>query len=75
MPGPVETAQPMSFDAEYTLETPLRCSRCQSEITTVGVVRLIRSKVNFTSTLPRRGHLIVCPSCRAIVSGALGGIA
>jgi hypothetical protein len=75
MPTPVETAQPVSFDAEYTLEAPLRCPRCQNEITTVGVVRLIRSKVNFISTLPRRGHLIVCLSCQAILSGALGGIA
>jgi hypothetical protein len=41
----------------------------------VGVVRLIRSKVNFVSTLPRRGHIIVCPSCQTILSGALSGIA
>ena len=75
MPVSIETAQPMSFDAEYTLEVPLRCPKCQTEMTTVGVVRLIRSKVNFTSTLPRRGHVIVCPSCQGFLSGALGGLA
>lgn len=74
MPAPID-APPMKFDAEYMLETPLRCPRCNAEITTLGVARLIRSKVNFVSMLPRRGHVIVCPACQAILSGALGGIA
>lgn len=61
--------------AEYALEAPLRCHHCQGVITSVQVVRLLRTKVNFVSTLPRRGHVIVCPECRGILSGDLGGIA
>ena len=66
---------PASFEAEYTLETPLRCPQCKAEIQTVQVVRLLRTRVNFVSTLPRRGHVIVCPACQGIVSAALGGLA
>jgi hypothetical protein len=72
---PPETSPPSAFDAEYVLETPLPCPRCQAELATVAVVRLARSKVNFVSMLPRRGHLIVCPACRTILGGDLGGIA
>jgi hypothetical protein len=40
----------------------------------VGVVRLMRTKVNFISMLPRRGHVIVCSHCRWILSAELGGV-
>lgn len=64
-----------NFDlAEYTLEHPLICHHCKNEITVVQVVRLLRTKVNFISTLPRRGHVIVCPHCKSILSGDLGGM-
>jgi hypothetical protein len=67
------SAQP-SFEAEYALETPLECPRCKAEISSVEVVRLLRGQVNFTSTLPRRGHVILCPKCRGILSAGLGGM-
>jgi hypothetical protein len=34
-------------------------------------VRLLRSQVNFTSTLPRRGRIMICPACHAIVPAEL----
>lgn len=61
--------------AEYALETPLSCHHCRNVITFVHVVRLLRTKVSFVSTLPRRGHVIVCPECRGILSADLGGLA
>jgi len=60
--------------AEYALETPLTCHHCQKVINCLHVVRLLRAKVNFVSTLPRRGHVIVCPECRRILSADLGGM-
>ena len=70
MPEPA----PPSFDAEYVLEVPLRCPGCGVEMRLVGVVRLMRTKVNFISMLPRRGHVIVCSQCRWILSAELGGV-
>jgi hypothetical protein len=58
-------------DAEYTMEYPAVCPVCGRTITTVKVVRLLRIKVNFTSTLPRHGRMVICPSCRTILSAAL----
>jgi hypothetical protein len=75
MAPPAESRDALDFEAEYTLERPLRCSHCDAEVTSVGVVRLIRNRVNFVSMLPRRGHLIVCPSCQGILGGDLGGVA
>ncbi|HKY33994.1 MAG TPA: hypothetical protein VJV23_15795 [Candidatus Polarisedimenticolia bacterium] len=65
---------PSSFEAEYSLEMSLSCQHCRQEIQTVQVVRLLRHRVNFTSTLPRKGHIIICPSCRGILSANLGGM-
>lgn len=62
---------PSIGEAEYTLETALKCHLCHSELRTVAVVRLLRTRVDFVSTLPRRGHTIICPSCRGILSVAL----
>jgi len=61
-------------EAEYLLETPLKCSHCSELITSVQVVRLLRTRVNFTSSLPRRGYAVVCPKCGAIITVALGGM-
>ena len=69
-----EVVTETSFEAEYALESPLTCPSCKREISTVHVVRLLRSRINFTSTLPRRGHVILCGSCRTILSANLGGI-
>lgn len=63
-----------SFEAEYTLESPVVCPKCGQEISSLQVVRLLRQKVNFTSTLPRRGHVMLCPECRFIVAANLGGM-
>ncbi len=62
------------FDAEYALESNLHCPKCSQEISTLHVVRLLRSKVNFTSTLPRKGYVILCTACRGILSATLGTI-
>jgi hypothetical protein len=58
-------------EAEYELEYPAVCSACGRTIVTIKVVRLMRTWVNFTSTLPRRGSVVICPHCRTIVSAAL----
>ncbi len=75
MPRPKDPIETPSYEAEYTLESPLKCPECREEITTLQVVRLLRGRVNFTSTLPRRGHAIVCPTCLTILSAELGGLA
>ena len=62
-------------EAEYTLEYPVRCPNCREELEAVNVVRLLRTRVNFTSTLPRRGHVIACPQCDTIISAELLGFA
>lgn len=70
-----QNPNPVSREAEYVLESPLRCPHCKQEISSVQVVRLLRGRVNFVSTLPRRGHVIICSSCQEIISAELGGIA
>ena len=58
-------------EAEYTLEYAARCPHCGEEIDVVNVARLLRTRVNFTSTLPRRGHVGACPKCNTIISADL----
>ncbi len=58
-------------EAEYTLEYVARCPHCREEIDVVNVARLLRTRVNFTSTLPRRGHVVACPKCNTIISADL----
>lgn len=60
-----------AVEAEYTLETPVRCPACGERISTLKAVRLIRARVNFTSTLPRRGRVLACPHCLAVVPAEL----
>ena len=67
-----ETGLEGGIEAEYTLEHPVRCSACREKISTLKAVRVMRSRVNFTSTLPRRGRLVVCPRCLAIMPVELG---
>ena len=62
------------IEAEFMLESPARCSQCSESIDSVLVVRLLRTKVNFVSSLPRRGQVMVCPKCKAILTGSLGGL-
>lgn len=63
-----------AIEAEYTLEAPAKCPHCNESIETLLVVRLLRTRVNFTSALPRRGQVIACSGCRAILAGSLGGL-
>jgi len=67
------TPTPPAFEAEYALESPLKCPHCKETISTLQVVRLVRTRVNFISMLPRRGYVMVCPACHAILSAELGG--
>jgi uncharacterized protein YbaR (Trm112 family) len=62
-----------AFEAEYAIESPLRCPHCKDTITTLQVLRLVRARVNFVSLLPRRGYVVVCPACHQILSAELGG--
>lgn len=54
--------------AVYTLELPARCPSCREPIRSVRVLRMSRTQVTFTSTLPRGGRAIVCPECERIIS-------
>lgn len=58
-------------EAEYTLESPVTCPLCRANLEKVNIVRLLRTRVNFTSNLPRRGCVAVCPSCRGIVPAVI----
>jgi CheY-like chemotaxis protein len=58
-------------EAEYRLEHPVRCPACGEKLETLKAVRLIRAQVNFTSTLPRRGRVLTCPHCLAVVPAEL----
>ena len=66
--------QETEIEAEFMLEAPARCSQCGESIDSVLVVRLLRTKVNFVSSLPRRGQVMICPRCKAILTGSLGGL-
>jgi hypothetical protein len=64
----------IEIEAEYTLETPAVCPSCRKTVNELQVVRLLRTKVNFTSALPRRGYTVVCPACHTMVPATVGGI-
>jgi DNA-binding response OmpR family regulator len=65
------SAQPTRSDAIYQLESPVRCPHCNERISSLKAVRLLRTQVNFTSTLPRRGRVLTCPSCLAVLPAEL----
>ncbi len=70
--APGELANPIrEVEAEYQLEYSVRCPYCCQDIDAVRVVRLLRTRVNFTSMLPRRGRVISCPNCRKVLSAEL----
>ena len=60
--------------AVYGLEQPVRCPSCRRQIDELHVVRLYRARVEFVSSLPRSGRLLVCPHCRTPVPGELGAV-
>ena len=45
-----------------------------SEINTINVIRVMRTHVSFTSTLPRKAYVITCPACRKLLSAGLSGL-
>lgn len=60
--------------AVYGLEHPITCPGCNSEIGELYAVRMFRARVNFMSSLPRSGRLLVCPNCRTPVPAELGAV-
>ncbi|MCU1384275.1 MAG: hypothetical protein JWL71_2972 [Acidobacteria bacterium] len=60
--------------AVYTLEMNVRCPHCEGTISSIRIVGLSRSQVAFTSTLPRKGRVAVCPECDAILPVELSGL-
>ncbi|MBI4485998.1 MAG: hypothetical protein HY655_08315 [Acidobacteria bacterium] len=70
-PAASRRAQP---GAAYRLEAPARCPTCAKDVVTIRVLRALRTHVSFTSTLPRKGYVIACPECGAMLSAALSGI-
>jgi hypothetical protein len=73
-PSTQTTPAKAPIGALYTLEAPARCPQCQNEITTLRVLRVLRTQVSFTSTLPRKGYVIVCPECERLLSAELSGL-
>ena len=71
LPASETAAAQQSSDAVYRLESPARCAQCREMISTLQAIRLLRTQVNFTSTLPRRGRVLACPLCGSIVSAEL----
>ena len=69
-----ETATESDVEAVFTLESTAVCPACRSSLENVGIVRLLRTRVNFVSSLPRRGQLMICPQCRTVLGGGLGGL-
>jgi len=64
----------VQVEAEYQLESAVHCAHCRAPVETLQVVRLLRKKVNFTSSLPRRGYVVVCPRCHGAFPAVLGGL-
>ena len=60
--------------AVYALEYPTQCPHCETSIWTLRVFRLLRTQVSFTSTLPRKGYVMVCPECDRVLSAELSGM-
>jgi hypothetical protein len=60
--------------ALYTLEAPVVCPQCEQEIRTLRVLRVLRTQASFTSTLPRKGYVVVCPDCDRMLSAELSGL-
>jgi hypothetical protein len=69
-----EPTDEQPIEAEYTLESPAACPHFKHDLQRLLIVRLLRPKVNFTSALPRRGQVMLCPHCRTMVAGSIGGL-
>lgn len=74
-PAPaVPARKPGSTGAIYTIESPVRCPECEKEIRAFRVLRVLRTQASFTSTLPRKGYVVVCPECERLLSAELSGL-
>ena len=71
---PIAAATQAAAGAVYTLESPAQCPECNTEINTIHVIRVMRTQVSFTSTLPRKAYVIACPACRRLLSAGLSGL-
>ena len=67
-----EATEETTAEAEYALERSVKCPSCTQTVQKFNVVRTLRTKVNFTSNLPRRGYAILCPNCDAVMSANIG---
>jgi hypothetical protein len=65
-------SEQVEAEAVYELERAVRCPSCNSTVRTLNVIRSLRTRVNFTSNLPRRGYAILCPDCNTILSANIG---
>ncbi len=76
--SPIEAAEDIPAEwraaATYTLEMAVRCPHCDESIRSIRIVALTRSQVAFTSTLPRKGRVAVCPECDRILPAELSGL-
>lgn len=59
-PDRSETTKAADVEAIFTLESAASCPACRTRLESVGIVRLLRTRVNFVSSLPRRGQLMIC---------------
>ena len=66
------TDEEAEFEAVYALERAVKCPSCTATVRKLNVVRTLRSKVNFTSNLPRRGYVMTCPDCEVVLSATIG---
>ena len=66
------TDEDAEFEAVYALERAVKCPSCTATLRKLNVVRTLRSKVNFTSNLPRRGYVMTCPDCEVVLSANIG---
>ncbi len=67
-----DTEEEAEFEAVYALERAVKCPSCTTTLRHLNVVRTLRSKVNFTSNLPRRGYVMTCPDCEVVLSANIG---
>ncbi len=63
-----------NVEAVYQLESPVVCPSCRQTVSTLKVIRMLRTRVNFTSTLPRRGRVVSCSACSTVISAELGNL-
>jgi hypothetical protein len=70
-PKRYSVSEPEVFEAIYRLDTPVKCPHCGEIIATLKAVRLLRDQVSFMSTFPRRGRVMTCPMCQAILPAEL----